>query len=223
MDTEPAFASRLTTRKILLTASGFLCVLLAPHVGVPMVLYPVLGLALVAALLRYQGLGFSDIDFRWRAMKVWPLLIGGLLGILYATINYLAIGPLIAYILNEGPDLTAFNFVRTSLSGFVIALVLALVIGGVYEELLFRGFLRDFLVRHLPAWRMRPLVVAVLVALIFAAYHWQLGSFGVANAFVFAAFAAVMRQAWPTNLWYVISFHALADMSAFTLMRMGLL
>jgi uncharacterized protein len=32
-----------------------------------------------------------------------------------------------------------------------------------------------------------------------------------------------VRSRWPANLWYVISFHACADMSAFTLLRLGYL
>jgi membrane protease YdiL (CAAX protease family) len=100
---------------------------------------------------------------------------------------------------------------------------MAWVIGGFYEELLFRGFLHDTLVRYLPTGRGRPLAAMLLTTLAFALYHWQLGAFGVANALVFALFAATVRARWPANLAYVIGFHACADMGAFTLMRLGYL
>ena len=207
----------------LMVAAGSLCVLLAPHLGVPMFLYPVLGLGMCAGMLRYQGLGFSDIGFRWRAFGGRPLLVGGVLGMAYAMANYAAIGPLLAHLTGELPDFSSFGFVRAHLSGYVIALVLAWVIGGFYEELVFRGFLHAMLMRHLPAWHARNIVAATLVVLLFAAYHVQLGVFGMANALVFAVFAAAVRQRWPRNLWYAIAFHACADMSAFTLMRLGYL
>lgn len=57
----------------------------------------------------------------------------------------------------------------------------------------------------------------------FAVYHLQLGTFGVANALVFALIAAALRQRWPKNPWYLISFHPRADTSAFTLIRLGYL
>lgn len=204
-------------------AVGSVCVLLAPHLGVPMFAYPILGLALCAVMLRYEGLEFAGIGLRWRALGIEPLLVGGGLGIAYALLNYNVIGPLLALLLGELPDLTSFGFVRESLSGYLIALGLAWVIGGFYEELVFRGFLHAVLVRHLRARRGRDVIAAAFVTLLFAAYHVQLGAFGMANALVFSVFAAVVRQRWPGNLWYVISFHACADMTAFTLMRLGYL
>ncbi|WP_163840708.1 CPBP family intramembrane glutamic endopeptidase [Pseudoxanthomonas sacheonensis] len=215
--------SRPAIAQTLLVASGSLCVLLAPHFGVPMFLYPLLGLGLCAGMLRYQRLGFADIGFRWRALGIVPLLVGGTLGVAYAMANYAAIGPMLARSLGELPDLSSFDFVRAHLSGYLIALALAWVIGGFYEELVFRGFLQAMLLRHLPAWHGRPVVATTLVVLLFAAYHVQLGAFGVANALVFAVFAAAVRQRWSDNLWYVISFHACADMTAFTLMHLGYL
>lgn len=206
-----------------LVALGTVVVLIAPHLGVPMALYLPLGLGLCAAMLRYQGLGFAGLGFRWRAFGVGPLLVGGMLGAVYAVVNYSVIGPVLARLLGERPDLSDFAFVRQHLSGYLLMLVLAWVVGGIYEELVFRGFLDAMLVRHLPAWRGRRWLAMAVTALVFAAYHAQLGRFGAANALVFALFAAAVRRRWPGNLWYVISFHACADMGAFTLIRLGYL
>lgn len=207
----------------LILVLGTACVLLAPHLGVPMFLYPLLGLGLCAAMLRSQGLNFADIGFRWSELRGGPLLIGGGLGTVYAAANYLAIGPLLARMLGEQPDLSDFAFVRESVGGYALAFCLAWVVGGLYEELVFRGFLHAVLERFLPASRLRPVLAVAIVASSFAAYHWQLGAFGVANAFVFALFVACVRHRWPANLWYAISFHACADVAAFTLMRIGYL
>lgn len=206
-----------------LVALGTLGVLVAPHLGVPMVLYPWLGLGLCTAMLYGQGLRWADTGFRWRGLGIGAVAVGGLLGVLYAAVNFGLIGPLLAMLLGERPDLSDFAFVRTHLSGYLIALAMAWLIGGFYEELVFRGFVHEMFKRHVPAGRVRPALAIVLTALAFAAYHAQLGAFGVANALVFALFAAAVRGRWPVNLWYVISFHACADMSAFTLIRLGYL
>lgn len=204
-----------------LLAAGSACVLLAPHLGVPMFAYPILGAGLCALMLRWQGLRFADIGFRWSGLHGRPLLIGGGLGLAYALLNYAAIGPLLALLLQARPDLSGFAFVRGSLAGYLFGVALAWVIGGLYEELVFRGFLQGMLERHLRALRGGALAAAGITVLAFAAYHWQLGAFGVANAFVFALFAAGVRRRWPDNLGYAIGFHACADTAAFTLMRMG--
>jgi membrane protease YdiL (CAAX protease family) len=218
-----AAGPRPSPRQTGLVALGAVCVLLAPHLGMPVFLYPAVGLALCTALLRYQGLGWAAVGFRWRALGPAPLLTGAILAAAYVAVNYRVIGPLLADLLHERPDLSDFAFVRAHLSGYLIALALAWVIGGFYEELVFRGFLQDALSRHLPASGLRPVLAAAITVLVFAAYHWQLGVFGVANALVFALFAAAIRARWPGNLGYAIAFHACADMGAFTLMRLGYL
>lgn len=202
-------------------AAGTACVLLAPHLGVPMFAYPLFGAGLCVLLLRWQGLRLADIGFRWRDLRARPLLIGAGLGVAYALLNYAVIGPLLALILQARPDLSDFAFVRGSLAGYLVGVGLAWIIGGFYEELVFRGFLQGMLERCLYVRRGGALIAAGTTALVFAAYHWQLGAFGVANALVFALFAAGIRRRWPDNLWYAIVFHACADTTAFTLMRMG--
>lgn len=210
-------------RQTCLVALGTVCVLVAPHLGVPVFLYPVVGLALCTAMLRYQGLDWAAVGFRWRALGPGPLLTGAILAAAYVAVNFHVIGPLLADLLHERPDLSDFAFVRAHLSGYLIALALAWVVGGFYEELVFRGFLQHALSRHLPASRLRPFIATVVTVLVFAVYHCQLGAFGMANALVFAVFAAAIRSRWPANLGYAIAFHACADMGAFTLMRLGYL
>jgi membrane protease YdiL (CAAX protease family) len=219
----PSSSPARSPGKTILVALGMLGVLVAPHLGVPMVLYPWFGLGLCTVMLRGQGLRWADTGFRWRGLGVGAVLVGGSLGVLYAAANLIVIGPTLALLLGERPDLSDFAFVRAHFSGYLIALVLAWVIGGFYEELVFRGFLHASLMRGLPGGRVRPVLAMVLTALAFAAYHAQLGAFGVANALVFALFAAAVRSRWPADLWYVISFHTCADMSAFTLIRLGYL
>lgn len=101
---------------------GTACVLLAPHFGVPMFLYPLLGLGLCAVMLRWQGLGFEDVGFRWSGLRPGPLLLGGALGLAYAAANYGVIGPVLADLLGKRPDLSAFDFVRGPLGGYLLAL-----------------------------------------------------------------------------------------------------
>ncbi|HEU4669217.1 MAG TPA: CPBP family intramembrane glutamic endopeptidase [Dyella sp.] len=203
--------------------AGTLCVLLAPHLGMPMWLYPPFGVAMCALMLRRQGLGFADVGLCGRGLRARPLLLGGALGLAYAAANYLAIGPLLARLLGELPDLSDFAFVRRSSTGYLVALVLAWLIGGLYEELVFRGFLQGMLERHLPARPARPAAAMAITVLVFAAYHAQLGAFGVANALVFGLVVAAIRNRWRANLWYAVGFHACADSAAFTLMRLGYL
>ena len=139
----------------------------------------------------------------------------------YASINYSVIGPALAHLLREQPDLSDLAFVRDHLSGYMIALVMAWLSGGLYEELAFRGFLHDTLMRYLQVTRLRPQLAFALTVLVLAAYHWQSGRLGIANALVFALFATVICSRWSVNLWYVVSFHACVNMCAFTLMRIG--
>lgn len=204
-------------------ALGITGVLIAPHLGVPTLVYPLFGFALCTAMLAMQRRRWSDVGFRWRGCRPTPLLVGGTLGVFYALANDVVIGPLLFRLIGTYPDFSDFDFVRAHVSGYLIALALSWIVGGLYEELVFRGFLYDALLRYLPVRHARTPIAVTATAVAFAAYHWQLGAFGIANAFVFAWFVAAVRYRWPDNLWYAISFHACADMTAFTLMRLGYL
>lgn len=188
-----------------------------------MLLYPWLGLGLCWALLRWLLLDFGTLGFRWRARKALPLLLGGLLGVAYAALNDRMIGPVLAQVLGTYPDFSDFDFVRHSLAGYLLAVALAWIIGGFYEELVFRGFLQAMLLRYLPAGAVGSQLAFAITALAFAAYHVQLGAFGMATALIFALIAGALRQRWPDNLWYLISVHACADTAAFTLIHLGYL
>lgn len=91
------------------------------------------------------------MGFRWRACTPAALAGAGLLGVAYAALNYSIIGPLLARLLGERPDLSGFAVVRQSLGGYPIAVALECIIGGFYEEPVFRGFIQTTLLRRLPA------------------------------------------------------------------------
>jgi uncharacterized protein len=206
-----------------LALAGVTLLVAFPHFGLlPIYAYPLPGMLLCWALLRWDRRTFADIGFRWRALGWRPLLVGGALGLGFALLNYLAIGPMLAWLLGTTPDLSEFGFVRDSWHGYLLMLALCWLVGGLYEEIVFRGVVFSVLHDRLPPSHRR-LVAALLTSIVFAIYHLQLGAFGIANAFVTALALSLLQARHPRDLWYVIAFHATSDMFALTLIRHGYL
>ena len=205
-----------------LVAAGIATLLVFPQLGwLPMHAYPLVGAALCAGVLALERRRFVDVGLDPQALGWRPLLAGTGLGLAFAAFNFLAIGPLLAAILGERPDLSAFAFVRTDGSGYVRMLVLSWLVGGLYEEVVFRGVIFSVLSSRFGTRRGAFALAALTTSALFAAYHVQLGAFGVANAFVVALALSAVQARWPRNLWPLIAFHATCDCVAFTLIRYG--
>jgi CAAX protease family protein len=206
------------------TLAGVALLVVFPHLGLLQIYaYPWPGLLLCWALLRWDHKTFADIGFRWRAIGWRPLLVGGGMGLAFALFNYLVIGPAVARVLGTMPDVSQFTFVRGPWAGYLLMLALSWLVGGLYEEIVFRGVVFSTLHDCLSYSRFRFALAALFTSVVFAAYHVQLGTFGVVNAFVTALALSALQARHRQNLWYVICFHAASDMFALTLIRYGYL
>ena len=204
-----------------LVALGVATLLVFPQFGwLPMHVYPLVGLALCAGVLAVERRRFADVGLDPHALGWRPLLAGAGLALVFMVLDYAAIGPLLARWFGM-PDLSAYHFVRRDFAGYLRMLALSWLVGGLYEELVFRGVLFSVLRSRLGDTRRAFAVSALATSALFAAYHVQLGAYGVAHAFVVALALSAVQARWPRNLWPLVAFHATCDCVAFTLIRHG--
>jgi membrane protease YdiL (CAAX protease family) len=94
------------------------------------------------------------------------------------------------------------------------------VVGGLYEEIVFHGFIFTYLEKLLP--RRISLIVSFLITnIIFGLYHFQLGYEGIINAFLAGMGYHIIVLVNKRNLWYGIICHAIFDTIALTLLYLG--
>ena len=75
-------------------------------------------------------------------------------------------------------DLSDFASIRGNVVNYIFILLLAFIVGGFYEEIVFHGFIFTRLEKILHG-RYATAVAFCLTAIIFGAYHFQQGIKGV--------------------------------------------
>jgi membrane protease YdiL (CAAX protease family) len=209
------------------TASAILapCVvaiaIVAPHLGVPVFLYPVLGIGLCASALRLRGWNWHRIGWARSTWRWSELCVGAFLGIAWGLANFTVIGPALAAATGRLPDFSGFAFARQGLAGLGVAVAASILVGGIYEELVFRGALF-----HLLRWRrgLFPALVAFLAtSAAFALYHVQLGVFGMANALLLCLPLGCLQWRYDGRAAALVGFHACSDIVAFALLYAGMM
>ena len=84
---------------------------------------------------------FSDLLFSFKRFELKAVWIGAIAAIILSAFFQFIFGPVIDKILpNEKIDLGAFDFIRGNMYNYIFILVMALLVGGFFEEI-FQDFL----------------------------------------------------------------------------------
>jgi len=117
-------------------------------------------------------------------------------------------------------DLSDFSGIRGNTVNYIIILLLALVVGGFYEEIVFHGFIFTRLEKIFPGtWK--TILAFIVTNVIFGLYHFQLGLKGILLATIAGAAYHVLILKFNRNLWYGVFFHAFFDFIGLTLIYLG--
>jgi hypothetical protein len=139
---------------------------------------PVVEVVVVWALLRLRGLPLRAVGFSWRGWRSRDFAttlasVAAVLGI------YLLVRPLVAALVGEDLDLSAFDRIRGDTTLLILGLVQAVVIAGFREELLYRGFLMTRIAGTVQSSRAPWAVALVAQALVFGIAHAYQGPTGM--------------------------------------------
>lgn len=209
--------------QVILTILCFLFTFLFPHFGgFGIFLYPFVVLLFVWLFLKFTtGETFSDLLFSFKRFELKAIWIGIVTAILLSCFFNFIWDPLLDRLIpNEKVDLSDFANIRHNTLGYLVMLVLALLVGGFYEELIFHGFIFTrleifFVNRH-------GLAMAVIVSnIIFGLYHFQQGIKGILLATVAGFVYHLLILRFRRNLWYGIFVHAFFDFIGLTLIYLG--
>lgn len=193
----------------------------APHLGVPFFLYPFLGIGLCAVALRLRGWNWLRIGWGRSTWRWSELCVGAVAGVAWGLANFAVVGPALSAATGRLPDFSDFAFARQGLAGLGVAIAASILVGGMYEEMLFRGALF-----HVLRWRRGrfPAVVAfVATTAAFALYHAQLGLFGMANASLLCLPLGCLQWRYDGRAASLVGFHACSDIVAFVLLYAGMM
>lgn len=210
-------------RQTILSLLGIAFCFLFPHfAGLPIFIYPIIVLIVVWLFLKYVSKeNFTDLFFSFKRFEFKAVWIGIIAAILLSCFFRFAWEPIINKILpGEKIDLSDFSSIRGNTANYVVILMVALVVGGFYEEIIFHGFIftrfeKIFRRKHALAMSV------VLSNIIFGLYHYQMGIKQILLATIagFAYHGLILK--FNRNLWYGLFFHAFFDFIGLTLIYLG--
>lgn len=176
----------------------------------PVILRPITGFLVAWGLLHRRGQGWHSLGLR--APDAWWLAIVGCIALYLVNLALSRwIVPMLAQWLHAQPQAPFIGYVRGNTIAFLGWLGIGIVVGGFFEELLFRGFLQNRIAEIFDRGYMGLTLGIVGQAVIFGALHLYAGAFGFVYAAVFAVVNGVFYLLLRRNLWPLIFVHAAVD------------
>lgn len=198
-------------------------VTLFPHTGlIPVPFgYTVPVLLLIGFYLKKTGHPFSHTGFRFRDFSVKAVMTGTVAGVLIFLFMSKVFFPLLSQLVSlPATQVDMYDQLRGNTGFYIFLLVMGWLVGGLYEEIVFHGFIFTEIEKRLPA-RNAQWISFLITNLLFGAYHLQLGYEGTINALLagMGYHAAILLN--RRNLWYGIIAHGVFDTIALTMLYLG--
>jgi uncharacterized protein len=185
-------------------------------VGANLVIAP-LGAVLVLIWASIVRVRWSDLGLR--RPRSWALTIVG--GIISGILLKLLLKTLVMPLLGSPAVNAHFHFIVGNLAQMALLILASIVVGGIGEEVVYRGFLFERLGRIFGHSRSASVAIVLLTTAFFAAIHIpEQGAYGAMQAaftgLTFATIYAVTR-----SLWLPMVMHAAYDVAAVVIIYLG--
>jgi membrane protease YdiL (CAAX protease family) len=196
---------------------------LFPHfVPLPFYSYAVVCLAVIIFYLRRQKKTLRDLGLKRNGLTAHTLIVGILSALFWIAFNKWVYHPFITHFFVVEPY-TEYDFIRNKLSNLIITLIAAWIIGGFYEEIVFRGFIQTTIREWFVKSRYSFWLAGLLTSILFGLYHWQQGIFGIVPSFLGGLLWTLLLWRYKGNLWYPIISHAIYDTIALAMIYFGIM
>lgn len=214
----------MSLKTTLVNVIAIAIIVVLPHTELfPNFLYSIPVLLLVWMLLKYSDETFADLGFSFKRFQPKAITIGALVAIFTLSFMQLIFFPVLdQFVTFEATEVSLYDFLRENQWQFIFILVMGWLIGGLYEEIVFHGFIFSRLERSLQGRYATPLSF-IITAIIFGAYHIQLGVDGLLNAFLVGAVYLALFVYFKRNLWYSICCHGVYNSIVIILIYFGYL
>jgi membrane protease YdiL (CAAX protease family) len=199
--------------------SGFIILFLLffPHyVPLPFYTYVVVCLGVIIFYLKKENKSLEDIGLKRHGLTIHTFYIGLLSALFWIAFNKWIYHPFIMHFFTVDPY-TEYDFIRKNLSNLIITIIAAWVVGGFYEEIVFRGFIQSTLKRWFNNSNHAFWPAGILTSILFGLYHWQQGIFGIISSAFGGLLWSFLLFRYKGNLWYPIISHAIFDTIALSM------
>lgn len=183
--------------------------------------YVVPVVAFIWLYLRWQKKPFGATGFHWKEASFRSVWVGTLAGLLiFAALTYLIFPFLNTWLHFPADAVPLYEQLKGNTGLYIFLLIMGWLVGGLYEEIVFHGFIFNQLEKLFPDRKMAWISFGI-TNLIFGIYHLQLGYEGALNAFLAGSAYQGIILMHKRNLWFGIIAHAVFDTIALTYLYLG--
>jgi uncharacterized protein len=214
--------SNIFLKELIFSVLAIFFVFIFPHTGImPFFSYVFPVLLFAWFYLKRSGENFASVGFSFKRFEWRSVWMGALTGIgLFCFINYIFF-PLAVKVLPLAPaNLDDFKNVRHNPSMYLFVLTMGWLVGGLYEEIIFHGFVFSRIEKLLPR-RYATIGAVACTAFIFSLYHVQLGMSGMLNALLAGLGYHLVMLRNKRNIWYAFFAHGVFDTIGITCIYLG--
>jgi membrane protease YdiL (CAAX protease family) len=211
-------------KEILLNTILICIIAILPHTElIPLFGYTIPILLIVWLNLKYSKETFSDIGFSLKRFKPKSIPIGILVAVSTLSFMQLIFFPILEhFVVFDETDVGLYDFIRANKWQYFFIIIMGWLVGGFYEEIVFHGFIFTRLEKMVPG-KYNSVIGFLITAIIFGAYHVQLGALGLINALIVGAIYLVLFLFFNRNLWYSIICHGVYNTIVITMIYHGYL
>ncbi len=200
-------------------------VTLFPHSGITSFpfFYIIPILIAVWSCLKYFNESFKDIGFNFKSFRLKSILVGGLVGVLFFAFSQLILFPVLDILFDfNDVDVDLYNDLKGNTTFYIFILIMGWLVGGLYEEIVFHGFIFSYLEKLIPG-KFSTHLSFLITSILFGLYHVQLGGADATNAFIIGVGYLTIILVFNRNLWYGICCHGVYNSLAITGLYLGYL
>lgn len=198
---------------------------LFPHyVPLPFYSYALVCFLLIVFYLKRQNKTLADVGLTRKGLSVHTFVVGILSAILWMAFIKIVYFPFINHFFRDYiSDYTEYDFIKNNIKKLLAIMLAAWVVGGFYEEIVFRGFIQRTMQKWFSNYSLSFWMAGLLTSILFGLYHWQQGIFGVIPATLGGLYWTYLLKRYKGNLWYPIVSHASYDTIALIMIYFGIL
>jgi uncharacterized protein len=213
--------NRKSSRQDILTGLVIAFLVLFPHFfPLPFYSYAIVCFGVILFYLRRQNKTLRDLGLKRNGLTTHTFIVAFVSALVWIAFNKWVYHPFITHFFVVEPY-TEYDFIRNKLSNLVITIIAAWIIGGFYEEIVFRGFIQTKIQDWFTKYKYSFWLAGLLTSSLFGLYHWQQGIFGIIPSFLGGLLWTYLLWRYKGNLWYPIISHAVFDTAALTMIYFG--
>lgn len=204
-------------RELLVTLATIALIVLVPQYGV------IASFIIVIAYLRRQKdrpLVLQSIGLKKPSNWYYVILLSMIMGTAIELCAEVFVNPIIENILREKIDLSVVNIKGNTLNYF-LWIVIGFVLGGLLEELLFRGFLLTRIAKFLGGNNVANILALLATSAIFGLCHLYQGVSGSISTAFIGFLLGTIFLCTGKNLYYAILTHGFINFTGLTILYLG--